>query len=526
MDTYYTDQMNEQSEKVLQGFSWNAFIKRTFDIFMAVIGLVILSPFFLIVIVLLKREGSGPIYYRGRRTGRGGKEFDILKFRTMYERPESYRGSRVTAEGDDRITPLGQWLRDTKLNELPQLLNVLIGEMSLVGPRPEDPEIVSLWPADASKEILSMRPGITSPASVAYHDEEHLLKSSDVMADYLQNIQPDKLRLDRLYVRHHTFLTDLDAIFWTFIILIPKMGNAKLSEGWLFGGPFTRLLRSYLSWFLIDFVVAMVCAIGLGFVWRVDHVLDIGFFRAVTLAVMVAFLFGFFNTVLGVKTVSWERAAPEDILFLLISAMLVILINTAAHLMLQIKVLPLDFVLVVVFMSLIICVVARYRFRLVTGLATRWINLRSSGYGTGERVIIVGAGEGGSFAAWILRRNDFQKLYSVVGIVDDDPAKQGRRYDGFKVMGTTADLPGLVEKYDAGVIFYAISKISSDDHDRILSICRSTERKIIFISSVIKSLQGHLGGGSDYCQSTCPFSIQNRSAIPEKNSEKTGASDL
>ncbi len=96
----------------------------------------------------------------------GGKGFGILKFRTMYERAESYAGPRVTGKQDRRITPLGQWLRNTKLNELPQLWNVLIGEMSLVGPRPEDPEIVKTWPADARKEILSVRPGITSPASI------------------------------------------------------------------------------------------------------------------------------------------------------------------------------------------------------------------------------------------------------------------------------------------------------------------------------------------------------------------------
>ena len=95
---------------------------------------------------LCRREGPGPVFYRGPRLGKNGRVFGILKFRTMYECPASYRGPRVTAQDDDRITPLGKWLRDTKLNELPQLWNVLVGEMSLVGPRPEDPEIVKTWP--------------------------------------------------------------------------------------------------------------------------------------------------------------------------------------------------------------------------------------------------------------------------------------------------------------------------------------------------------------------------------------------
>jgi FlaA1/EpsC-like NDP-sugar epimerase len=102
---------------------------------------------------------------------------------------------------------------------------------------------------------------------------------------------------------------------------------------------------------------------------------------------------------------------------------------------------------------LLSCVTARYRFRLLTGLASRWIRMRHSGSGAGERVLIVGAGEGGSFASWLLRRRDFQRLYTVVGIVDDDPAKQGMRYEGLKVLGTTADIPRLVKSHDIGVIF-------------------------------------------------------------------------
>src|SRR5687768_9458953 len=186
--------------------------KRLMDILAALVGLALLSPFFLIVGLLIKRDSPGPVFYRGARMGKDGRVFGILKFRTMREEAASHTGPSVTAQDDPRITPFGRWLRDTKLNELPQLWNVLVGEMSLVGPRPEDPEIAKTWPEAARREILSMRPGITSPASVAYHDEESRLKTESVMDDY-RNILPDKLRLDQLYVRHHTFITDLDALF-------------------------------------------------------------------------------------------------------------------------------------------------------------------------------------------------------------------------------------------------------------------------------------------------------------------------
>lgn len=111
----------------------------------------------------------------------------------MYERPESYAGPKITANGDGRITPVGQWLRNTKLNELPQLWNVLVGEMSLVGPRPEDPDYVAKWPAEARRELLQVRPGITSPASVLYRDEEQMMQIENRETDYLQKILPSKL---------------------------------------------------------------------------------------------------------------------------------------------------------------------------------------------------------------------------------------------------------------------------------------------------------------------------------------------
>ena len=135
------------------------FIKRTMDIIVSVIALVILAPFFGIIGWLIKRDTPGPVFYRGLRMGRDEKPFKIIKFRTMYEKPESYNGASITRNGDHRITPFGRWLRDTKLNELPQLWNVIKGEMSLVGPRPEAVDIVQDWPEEVRREVLSVRPG-------------------------------------------------------------------------------------------------------------------------------------------------------------------------------------------------------------------------------------------------------------------------------------------------------------------------------------------------------------------------------
>ncbi len=469
------------------------FIKRLVDIFTAALGLLILSPLFLVLAILIRRESHGPAFYWGPRVGMGGRVFQILKFRTMREEPASYAGPSITGRNDPRITPLGQWLRDTKLNELPQLWNVLIGDMSLVGPRPEDPQISRTWPKSLRDEILSMRPGITSPASILYRDEEKRLNPERVVDDYMENILPDKLRLDQLYVRHHNLFTDLDALFWTFVIMIPRLGDRQIPEGWLFGGPITRLSRNYLSWFAIDFIVALLCIGVTGVLWRLSGPLDVGLDRAMYIAIILAFFFGLFNALLGLKAVSWAHPAAEDVLRLLVSCALVTLVVVALEMAYHPEsFLPVRFMSTAGLAVLFGFVAVRYRLRLITGLASRWIDLRNSTFGAPERVLVVGAGDGCEFAAWLLQRRDFKRIYTIVGIVDDDPSKQGMRYDGLKVLGSTAEIPELVSRHDVGVIFHTIARISPEDNRRILSICNKTGLHVVILSEVLDLLHQQL----------------------------------
>lgn len=467
--------------------------KRLLDVFAAALGLLLLSPLFLALGILIKRDSPGPVFYWGRRIGRFGKEFRILKFRTMREEPASYSGPPLTGRGDPRITPLGQWLRDTKLNELPQLWNVLIGEMSLVGPRPEAPEIVCAWSPAVKNEILSVRPGITSPASILYRDEERRLNPNRVIDDYLENILPDKLRLDQLYVRHHNLLTDLDTLFWTFVVLIPRLSRRPISEAWLFGGPITRLSRRYLNWFITDFVVALL-GVGLtGFLWRLSGPLDMGLDRAASLAVVLAFLFSLFNVLLGLKAVSWAYPAAEDVLRLFTSCALVTVTVIGIELAYHPHIFPpVRFMSAAGLVVLLGFIAVRYRLRLVTGLASRWITLRNSTFGAPERVLVVGAGEGSEFAAWLLQRREFKRIYKIVGIVDDDPLKQGMRYEGLKVLGFTADLPDLVKKYDVGVIFHTLTRMAQEDQAHMLSLYREIGVRVVMLSDVFDLLRRQL----------------------------------
>ncbi|MDX9993288.1 MAG: sugar transferase [Anaerolineales bacterium] len=467
--------------------------KRALDIFGSLLGLLLLWPLFLLIAIIIKRDSPGPVLFRGPRMGLGGRVFHILKFRTMREDPASYAGPKITANGDGRITPLGRWLRDTKLNELPQLWNVLVGEMSLVGPRPEDPELAARWPADVRRELLAVRPGITSPASISYHDEEKQLSPDNLMGDYLEKIAPDKIRLDRLYVRHYNLMTDLDAIFWTLIVLVPRVSIQPKSEGQLFGGPFTRLVRPLMNWTVIDFVIALFGAGAVGLTWRIFEPLDIGWIWAAWIGLGIALLFSLFNSLLGLNRVEWSRATAEDAAGILLSAGLVIATCTALDMFIPEFTFPNGYIITAGFLIAVGFLIARYRLRLLTGLASRWVNLRGTGFGTGERVLVIGAGAGGEIVTWLLRRPDFKRLFTVHGYVDDVPTKQGMRYDGLPVLGTTADLPDLVAREDIGLLVYAIEKISAGDRERILKTCRQTEARLVILSDVLQSFQAHLG---------------------------------
>lgn len=206
-------------------------LKRSFDIFGSLLGLIILLPFFIIIGICIKLDTPGPVYFKGRRSARGGGTFNMYKFRTMFEEPASYQGPILAAHNDQRITPVGCWLRDTKINELPQLWNVLKGDMGLVGPRPCDSDIVATWDEDKRREILSVRPGITSLASVLYRDEAKMLDAKqDVLGTYRESIMPSKMRLDQLYVRNRSFWLDLKILIWTMLVVFRQhASNASLS---------------------------------------------------------------------------------------------------------------------------------------------------------------------------------------------------------------------------------------------------------------------------------------------------------
>ena len=196
-------------------------LKRLFDILVAGLGLLVLSPFLLLIAIAIKLESQGPVFYRGVRVGRHGKPFRMFKFRSMQVDADK-RGASSTSAGDPRVTRCGRFIRKLKLDEFSQLINVLTGDLSLVGPRPEVQKFVDLY-TEEEMAILTVRPGITDWASIKFHNEGEIIEASGIAdADeaYATLIRPEKLRLQLKYVRERSLALDVRLILATLATII------------------------------------------------------------------------------------------------------------------------------------------------------------------------------------------------------------------------------------------------------------------------------------------------------------------
>lgn len=191
-----------------------SFFKRIFDFFAALFGIIVLSPILIIVSIAIAITSRGGVFFKQIRVGKNGKLFKILKFRTMVSNAEA-KGMQITVGDDKRITKIGKVLRKTKIDELPQLFNVLIGNMSFVGPRPEVPKYVELY-SEEQRKVLTVKPGITDLASIEYKDENDLLQSDENPEQkYIQEIMPAKLALNMQYIEKRGFFYDIGLIMRT-----------------------------------------------------------------------------------------------------------------------------------------------------------------------------------------------------------------------------------------------------------------------------------------------------------------------
>jgi nucleoside-diphosphate-sugar epimerase/lipopolysaccharide/colanic/teichoic acid biosynthesis glycosyltransferase len=405
-------------------------IKRAFDAVLALGGLVVLSPVFAVVAVLIKLDSKGPVFFRQERIGRGGRPFRIVKFRTMVD--NAYRlGPRLTQKRDPRVTRMGVILRWLKLDELPQLLNVLGGDMSFVGPRPEDPYFVRLYTVE-QRRVLGVRPGVVGPSQILGRDELDLYPEGvDTEQYYIQHILPQKLQTDLEYVRRARLWYDLRLLGHGLVVTI--LGSIK--------PKYFRFNREKIAFLALDTGLSLLIywsAFGIKFDWHIrQDALSYLAVASVLIVLIRPFCFVYFGLYQNIL-----RYLGTSEFVAVLKAVTVGTVLIAAGFFL------LDFDLhsrAVLAIDWMLLVVALYGYRLFLKIRTE---KRSH-----SRIptLIVGAHDTGEQLVGQLIR-DPALPYSPVGFLDDDLGKQGAIIHGIKVLGTIEDLKRVAKLKGARMV--------------------------------------------------------------------------
>jgi len=445
----------------------------------AAVGLVILAPAFLAIALLIKRDSAGPVFYRGERVGRNGTRFRIYKFRTMVANADR-GGPGITAQDDPRITRFGRRLRRSKLDELPQLINVVRGEMSMVGPRPEIAEMVDRYPP-LFQRLLALRPGITSPASLAYRNEEKFIGTNP--SRYVEVILPDKLALDIRYLLRHTVWTDLRIIALTVGVVF---GLDSVALHWL-----ARSARRHIPWLLLDAPVIVLAFYTALFLRLLDFPASqvSGYMSALRKWILpVLALYLLMNSLWGVHRRIWRFATAADVRPIFAAVLTATAIALVADEFIRsdgARLLPLGVILLGGFFSGCGMVFIRYRSRLLRGLSS---GSRTEGQGT--RAIIFGAGDAGQHLALRLLTQQAGEEYDLIGFADDDPRKRGQRIHGLPVFGGRQELGQVVQRWRIDLIIIAIHNVRGEDLRQILTAAQMTTAQIRIIPNLFEVVRG------------------------------------
>lgn len=426
--------------------------KHAVDFVLALFGVLCLAPLFVVIGILIKLDSPGPVFFRQKRVGRGGVPFEIFKFRTMVD--GAYRmGSRLTVKRDPRITRLGGLLRWSKIDELPQLFNVLRGEMSLIGPRPEDPHFVQFYTAE-QRQVLSMRPGIVGPSQIQGRDEVENYPEGlrDTESYYVQHILPGKLRRDLEYVRTATFWGDM----WLLVqgIWITIRGLFKLKYLWE--------RRRRIALMAVDLVL-VITAYLLALLIRFDWQLPLGPYMVQALGIMVAVrppllaYFGCYHVILSHFGL-WDLLAIFKAVSVgsVVVAGLTYFIGAQGH---PRSVFVIDWVLLLFMLSSF-----RYALRAWTRRHPRHRRRAK------QKAIVVGSGIGGEHIARALL-DDPASQYEPVGFIDDRYDRWGARIHGVKVLGGASELKLALSANGVKAVFVCLSDLQETTAREVARIC-------------------------------------------------------
>ena len=474
-------------------------LKRTLDFTAAALGLLLLSPLLLGVALLIRLDSSGPVFFRQVRVGRHGRPFRIFKFRTMSHAAAASAtsaspGPQLTVAGDARITRVGALLRRTKIDELPQLIDVLRGTMSLVGPRPEVPRYVEHYPPATRERVLSVRPGITDFASLRYRHENALLaRASDPEREYVEVILPSKLRYALDYVDNASVAGDLRVLGLTlrtvfvpslpvprsFIAMTDSKLWSRLDRGMSSLHPQRRLFAG-----LTDAVTVLLC-------WHITYLFRLGFERYqpgrpwyddyvsfAAVAVYVACL-----ALTGAQRGSWRFFGFDDLKRITVACVLAGMVTATGVLMAQLT----GVARAVLLLHPLFCIAALGITRMVYRMLWEHARSRANGLeGEPRRAIVLGAGEA---ARRLVAGIHMRDGWTVLALLDDDPAKQGERVGGIPVLGRLADLALPHICSGATHVIVAMPGASPEQRAQAISLARHVGLLVLTVPSQ-SELQG------------------------------------
>ena len=418
-------------------------IKRAVDLVLASVGLVVLAPLFVLIALVIKLDTRGPVFYRQERVGRHGVNFRIFKFRTMTVEPPG--GAELTVAGDARITRSGRGLRRYKLDELPQLIDVLRGTMSLVGPRPEVPRFVAHYPAEWRQRVLSVRPGITDFASVHYRAESELLaRAADPEREYLEVILPSKLRYAMHYVDNLGLADDLKVLGLTLrTVFVPSLDVHRRLPAMIHHNVWAWLdrhmshphRRGRMLAAFADAAAVLLC-------WHFTYLFRLGFERYQPgrpwyddyVSFGVVGIYVLCLGLLGVGRGIWRYFAFDDLKRITWACLLAGALSVVAVLMAQLA----GVARAVLLLHPLFCILALSLMRMVFRMVWERAHAQVNGQ-TGEprRAIILGAGD---VARRLVAGIHLRDGWTVVALLDDDAGKRGSRISGIPVLGAIADL--------------------------------------------------------------------------------------
>jgi lipopolysaccharide/colanic/teichoic acid biosynthesis glycosyltransferase len=452
--------------------------KRILDLALASLGLVLLFPLFLVIALLVKVESKGPVFFRQERVGRHGKLFRIFKFRTMHVADAS-SGALITVAGDSRITRVGAILRRTKLDETAQLIDVFRGTMSLVGPRPEVPRYVQLYPPAWRDRLLSVRPGITDFASVRYRDEGALLaRAIDPERMYVESILPTKLKYSLEYVDNVSLGNDIRILGMTLRTVVSSpipaprrrigMKELRLWQ-WLESSMSALRPRNRALAMATDGVVILLC-------WHLTYLFRLGFERwqpgrpwyddLVSFGVASTYLI--MLALAGVPRGLWRYFGFDDFRRIAIACGVAGGACALVVLMAQLSAVPRAVLLLHPLFTAFVLSMVRMSYRVVWEYARE----QASGQQVEERrAIVLGAGEAGRRLVGAIHRRDG---WTVLALLDDDPAKQGIRIGGVTVQGVVADLVQPHVLAGATHVIVALPGAPEPDRARVIEFARAS----------------------------------------------------